>query len=235
MKTRDTLTSGRPLIKTSKTGLSRRGFLAGASGLLALPWLEGLPRAAWAQGQAAPKRFMAIFMPNGFNMDRFWPANPGVINAAALANTSMASLAPHAEKLLLINGLDNHAGSAQGDGPGDHARGTSTFLTCTHPVKHESRFSIGPSIDQLIAQVYAGQTRFSSLEIGCEGGGNGSACDSGYSCAYSRNIAWRDATTPMPKETNPRLLFDRLFGNIDPAATVEARATRRRRRARAAR
>ncbi|MEE2789372.1 MAG: DUF1552 domain-containing protein, partial [Myxococcota bacterium] len=119
---------------------------------------------------------------------------------------------------------------AQGDGPGDHARGTATFLTCVHPLKHASNLLIGPSIDQLIARTYDGQTRFSSLEIGCEGGGNANACDSGYSCAYSRNIAWRDATTPLPKETNPRLLFERLFGGVDPNATAEARALRKRRK-----
>ncbi len=212
----------------SPAGLRRRGFLIGAGASLALPWLEGLAP-AMAQG-VGPARFLGFFVPNGFNMARFWPAAAGPLNAPALEGTSLASLAPHAAQLLVINGLDNHAGAAQGDGPGDHARGTSTFLTCVHPLKHASNIQIGPSVDQLLARHYEGQTRFASLEVGCEGGGNANACDSGYSCAYSRNVAWRDATTPLPKETNPRLLFQRLFGGVDPNATPEARALRLRRR-----
>ena len=82
----------------------------------------------------------------------------------------------------------------------------------------------------MLAQHYAGQTRFSSVEIGCEGGGNAGACDSGYSCAYQRNISWQDAQTPLPKETNPRLLFQRLFGGFDPSLSGEVRDRAHRRR-----
>lgn len=212
--------------------ISRRSFLRGAGAALALPWLEGMvgARSAFAQGADAPKRFLGFFVPNGFNMARFWPSDPGELNADRLGGTALESLLPFAQQVLVINGLDNHAGAAQGDGPGDHARGTATFLTCVHPVKHASQPQIGPSIDQLLARYYADDTRFASLEVGCEGGGNANACDSGYSCAYSRNVSWRDATTPLPKETNPRLLFERLFGGIDPNATADARARRLRRR-----
>ena len=152
------------------------------------------------------------------------------LNAGNLGGTSLESLIPYADQLLVVNGLDNHAGSAQGDGPGDHARGTSTFLTCVHPRKHASEVSLGVSVDQMLAQHYAGQTRFSSVEIGCEGGGNAGACDSGYSCAYQRNISWQDAQTPLPKETNPRLLFQRLFGGFDPSLSGEVRDRAHRRR-----
>ena len=216
----------------SRRPVSRRTFLRGAGAALALPWLEGLvaPGRALAQGVDAPKRLFAFYVPNGFNMSRFWPAQAGALDAAALNATSLAALAPWAQKTLVINGLDNHAGAAQGDGPGDHARGTATFLTCAHPFKHASDLRVGTSVDQVLARHYDGQTQFASVEIGCEGGGGGGACDSGYSCAYSRNISWRDESTPLPKETNPRLLFDRLFGVVDPNATPEARARRLRRR-----
>lgn len=212
--------------------ISRRSFLRGAGAALALPWLEGVirPGQALAQGADAPKRLLAFYVPNGFNMSRFWPASAGALDANRLGGTALASLTPFAQQVLVINGLDNHAGSSQGDGPGDHARGTSTFLTCAHPLKHASNLRLGPSVDQVLARHYDGQTRFASLEVGCEGGGGDGACDSGYSCAYSRNISWRDETTPMPKEINPRLLFQRLFGGIDPNATAEARARRLRRR-----
>lgn len=212
--------------------ISRRSFLRGAGAALALPWLEGVvrPGQALAQGAGAPKRLLAFYVPNGFNMSRFWPASAGALNADRLNGTALQSLTPFAQQVLVINGLDNHAGSAQGDGPGDHARGTSTFLTCAHPLKHASNLRLGPSVDQVLARHYDGQTRYASIEVGCEGGGGDGVCDSGYSCAYSRNISWRDESTPMPKETNPRLLFQRLFGVVDPNATPEARARRLRRR-----
>ena len=215
----------------SKGHLSRRGFLVGTGAALALPWLEFTSGGvALAQGADFPKRFLAFFVPNGFNMNRFWPTQQGALTPASLQNTSLASLVPHAERLLVLNGLDNHAGSAQGDGPGDHARGTTTFLTCAHPRKHASDIRAGVSVDQVLAQHYDGATRFNSLEIGCEGGGNAGACDSGYSCAYVRNISWADAHTPLPKETNPRLLFNRLFGGLDPNASAATRERQLRRR-----
>ncbi len=224
-----------PAIIGTKRGLSRRNFLVGAGATLALPWLEvfsggSVINTAFGQGVDAPKRFLGFYVPNGFNMARFWPSETGALSPMTLANTSLAALAPLANQLLVVNGLDNHAGSAQGDGPGDHARGTSTFLTCVHPNKHASDVRIGISADQILANHYADQTRFASLEVGCEGGGNAGSCDSGYSCAYSRNISWRDERTPLPKETNPRLLFQRLFGGFDPNASAEARARRLRRR-----
>ena len=209
---------------------NRRAFLRGLGASLALPWLESTHAPVYAQATAPLHRFLAFYVPNGFNMSQFWPAQTGALSADALQSTSLASLSAFSQKLLLINGLDNHAASAQGDGPGDHARGTSTVLTCTHPLKSADQLRNGVSLDQLLAQQYANQTLFPSLELGCEGGGNAGGCDSGYSCAYSRNIAWADEQTPLPKEVNPRLLFNRLFGNLDPNQTPEAQALRRRRR-----
>ena len=224
-------TPNAPALILPHRGLKRRTFLAGMGATLALPWLEQFNGGrAFAQGQMTPKRFIGYYVPNGFNMANFWPSNTGILGEENLASTSLADLLPFADQLLMVNGLDNHAGAAQGDGPGDHARGTSTFLTCVHPLKHASQLSIGPSVDQILARHYDGQTRYASLEIGCEGGGNDNACDSGYSCAYSRNIAWRDAQTPLPKETNPRLLFERLFGGLDANASAETRARNLRRR-----
>ena len=141
-----------PLIKTSKTGLTRRGFLFGAGATLALPWLEGMKLGGFpsALGQQQPeltKRFLGFYVPNGLNMSKFWPNTTGQLTQAALANTSLTSLAPHLDNLLFVRGLDNHAGSSQGDGPGDHARGTSTFLTCAHPYKHASEVRLGISVD----------------------------------------------------------------------------------------
>jgi hypothetical protein len=56
------------------------------------------------------------------------------------------------------------------------------------------------------------QTRFPSLELSCDGTRTSGNCDSGYSCAYQFNLAWRTATSPVTPESNPRLVFERLFG-----------------------
>lgn len=210
---------------------NRRALLRGLGASLALPWLEAINAPVWGQNEEIQiKRFFTFYTPNGYNMSQFWPSVTGGLSAGSLSNTSLSPLAGFESKLLLINGLDNHAGAPQGDGPGDHARGTSTTLTCVHPLKSADQLRIGASVDQLLAEHWSGETQFRSLELGCEGGGNAGNCDSGYSCAYSRNISWSDEQTPLPKEVNPRLLFNRLFGSLDPNQSPEAIAERRRRR-----
>ena len=223
-----------------KKTLPRRTFLKGAGVCIALPWLEAMSNGSkvWADATDTPmKRFLGIYTPNGFNMSHFWPTTtPGALTPAALGTSSLAALSPYYEKLLLLKGLDNYAAASQGDGPGDHARGTATFLTCTHPFKSEDTLFNGPSIDQLLAQEMQNVTQFSSLEVGTDGGGNGGGCDSGYSCAYSRNISWKPSTSegtsaiPVAKEVHPRMLFDRLFGNFDPDETAQEIEKRKRRK-----
>ena len=193
-----------------KKFLSRRAFLKGAGVSIALPWLEAMSNGSkvWADStDTTARRFFALYTPNGFNMNHFWPiAGTGALTLSSLNGSSLSALGPYFEKLLILKGLDNYAAAAQGDGNGDHARGTATFLTCTHPLKSEDNLFNGPSVDQLISQQMQSTTQFRSLEIGTDGGGNGGGCDSGYSCAYSRNISWKPASTaetsaiPVAKE-----------------------------------
>jgi hypothetical protein len=192
---------------------------------MALPLLDAMgPQRALAQAAAPPKRFLSFYVPNGMHMPAFTPTTTGSDYALT---PILQPLAPYKSDVLVLSGLDNYAASAQGDGPGDHARGTGCFMTCAHPVKTEGAdISIGISADQVIAQAIGDQTRFSSLELGCDGGASTGGCDSGYSCAYSRNISWAGPSTPLPKETNPRALFDRLFSGIDPSQTAEQIARR---------
>jgi hypothetical protein len=193
---------------------------------MALPMLESL-RSVDAMAQvAAPTRFLAFFVPNGIHMPTWTPNSEGPLSASL----TLQPVAHLSEQLLVLSGLDNIAAEPQGDGPGGHARGTSTFLTCTHPRKAATALYNGVSVDQRIAQQTNGQTRLPSLELGTESGANGGTCDSGYSCAYQRNISWASATQPAPKDTSPRAVFDRLFGGDDPRATEEQRARRRRQR-----
>lgn len=198
--------------------LSRRALLRGAGASLALPWLEVMtPLRAAAQG-AAPKRFLAFYVPCGIRMNRWTPADVGATWALTpiLAPLGQRGQDPSVQgDVNVITGLANRP--ARPDGPGDHASGTGAFITAAHPFKTEStNIRNGISLDQVFANAWRGQTRFASLETGTDGGGSSGNCDSGYSCAYARNIAWASETQPLAKETNPLVLFDRLFGGLDP-------------------
>src|SRR5437773_6702021 len=134
-------------------------------------------------------------------------------------------IAPDKSKSLVLSDLTQNGGRALGDGPGDHARAASTFLTGVHPKKTSGAdIQVGISVDQVAAQAVGKATKFASLELGCEDGRLVGNCDSGYSCAYSNSIAWKTPSTPMPPEINPRAVFERMFGDSDE--TPEARVKR---------
>jgi len=207
----------------SRLTLSRRTLLLGLGTALALPTLEAmLPTAAFAQA-ARPRRFVAFYVPCGIRMNRWTPAATG---ANYTLSSILQPLAPIQGDTLVLTGLANRP--ARPDGPGDHASGTGAFLTAAHPFKtNGANISNGISFDQVLANAWRGQTRFSSLELGIDGGDASGDCDSGYSCAYARNIAWASATQPLAKETNPQAVFDRLFAGVDPNQTAAAVAKRK--------
>jgi hypothetical protein len=123
---------------------------------------------------------------------------------------------------MVISGLAQDNARAKADGAGDHARSASAFLTCAHPRKTDGAdIFVGTSIDQVAAEKIGSQTRLPSMELGIESGRQAGSCDSGYSCAYSNSISWKTATTPMGKEVNPKLAFERLFGGDDVAKAAE--------------
>ena len=115
----------------------------------------------------------------------------------------------------MFSGLAQVNGRALGDGPGDHARATATFLTGVHPNKTGGAdFQLGISADQIAAKELGKNTQLSSLELGLEPQPLAGNCDSGYSCAYM-TMSWRGPTSPLPTEINPRAVFERLFGDGD--------------------
>jgi len=200
-------------------GLDRRTLLRGGVAALALPWLDAM-QPAGAPPPPAPKRCLFVFSPNGMNMTEWRPAGDG--RAAKLGNT-LESLAPFRDRLTVFSGLTIDGGFGHGDGPGDHARAGGSFLTCAHPRKTGGAdIEAGVSIDQVIAARVGSQTTFASLELGMEKGAAAGICDSGYSCAYSNNISWRTKNTPVAKETDPKAVFARLFGDPDQAANAAA-------------
>jgi hypothetical protein len=215
--------------------LSRRAVLRGLGTAVALPWLEamGVPLLASAGAEAgedatAPRRLAYVFFPNGAHMPDWTPTKEG---ADFELPWTLEPLAKHRQDLLVLSGLAQDQARAHGDGPGDHARSVAVFLTGAHPVKTKgANIRVGMSIDQVAASEIGGATRFASVELGVEHGKQSGACDSGYSCAYSTNMSWRTPTTPVAKEINPRLVFERLFNDGEPGESQEARARRLRRR-----
>jgi hypothetical protein len=126
----------------------------------------------------------------------------------------MKPLEAFRDQTLVLSGLGHRNGAALGDGPGDHARAAASYLTGVHPRKTAGAdIQNGISVDQVAAQEVGKHTRFGSLELGCDDSRTIGNCDSGYSCAYTNSLAWRGPATPMPPETNPRLVFERLFGS----------------------
>ena len=124
---------------------------------------------------------------------------------------------------MLFGNLTHNTGRALLDGAGDHGRCCGSYLTGVQPRKTVIDIKAGISFDQIVANQIGKQTRFPSLELGMEDARQAGDCDSGYSCAYTNNLAWKSDTQPLPPMLDPRALFERLFGN-GMAMTPAARA-----------
>lgn len=198
--------------------VSRRTVLRGLGVSLALPWMESLSLGATrtadplaAAANTPPRRMAFIFVPNGVHVPDWVPEQEGFGYKLPYILEPLAAVR---DDMMVLSGLTHDKGRANGDGPGDHARSASVFLTGAQPRKTDgSNIRSGISVDQYAAQALGSATRFPSLELGCEAGRSAGNCDSGYSCAYSSNISWAGEATPVGKEVNPRLVFERLFSN----------------------
>jgi len=205
----------------TKKHLPRRAFLRGTGAVLALPFLDAMVP-AFASTLAKPVTRMGfVYVPNGIISANWLPAQQG---AGFEFNSTMKALEPYREQVLVMSNLAQINGRSFGDGGGDHARAGATWLTGVHPKKTEGAdIHSGISADQVAARVLGQKTQFASLEIGVEAPSLAGGCDSGYSCAYTNTTSWRSPTTPNPMEVNPRVLFERLFGDgdsTDPAARM---------------
>jgi hypothetical protein len=208
----------------TKKSVDRRTLLRGMGAAVALPFLDAmLPSLSAAP--AAIRRAAFLYTANGVIMKDWTPAAEG---AGFEFTKTLKSVEPYRDRLLVLTGLEQHNGESLGDGAGDHARAGATWLTGTHPKKTQGADILnGISVDQILAKEIGKQTTLPSLELGLEDVRLVGGCDSGYSCAYSNTLSWSSPTTPLPYETNPRAVFERLFGDgesTDPAA----RAMRRR-------
>jgi hypothetical protein len=206
--------------------LPRRTFLKGMGAVIALPVLDAMTPAFAAPARLgkAPVRLAFNYVPNGIVMADWTPATDGT--GYALPRI-LKPLEAFRQDTLILSGLSHRNGQALGDGPGDHARAAASYLTGVHPRKTAGAdIQNGISVDQIAAQHVGAETRFRSIELGCDDSRTVGNCDSGYSCAYTNSLAWSGPATPMPPETNPRLVFERLFGDIDTKLAPEVRARR---------
>jgi hypothetical protein len=196
----------------TKMHLSRRTMLRGLGTMIALPLLDSMVPAlsALAGTAAAPvRRFGVFYVPNGMSMPYWWPKAEGPLTEMP---PTLQALEELKDRVLLCGGLADEPAN-QVKGGGDHARSAGTFLTGV-PFKFTSGADVSGSVsmDQIAARQFAKETQLASLELGIESNAMLGACDGGSSCAYTNTIAWRDETTPLPIENDPRAVFERLFG-----------------------
>jgi hypothetical protein len=206
-----------------KRALSRRTVLRGIGATVGLPLLDAMIPALTAAGKTAAKpikRIGFIYQGNGVLPERYVPASAG---KNFQFSRILKPLEPMREYLTVVSGLAHRQANSIGEGNGDHIRATAVWLTGVHAYDRKtSEVHLGTSVDQLIAQHIGKDTRLTSLELGIDGGSQ-IACDS-TDCFYSNSISWRSPTTPNPVETNPRIVFERLFGE---GSTAEERHSQR--------
>ncbi len=194
----------------TKKYLSRRTVLRGMGVSMALPLLDSMVPAQTplAKTAAASKsRLSCIYVPHGATMDKWTPSVEG---KSFEFTEILKSLEKHRDRVSIVSSLARPAAGGVGSDAGaDHARSAAVFLSGTHPEKDSIR--VGATIDQIAAQHIGQDTPLPSMELSVEE--VALSCGSGYACAYSNTISWKTATTPLPMENNPQVVFEKLFGD----------------------
>ena len=199
----------------TKTSLPRRTFLRGIGVTLALPLLDAMVPALRAATQAADRvhRLGFFYIPSGVaGGGRHWlPEGEGT--SFKLSKT-LSGLAPFRDQTVVVSGLSNFQAEPLYEGGGPHTRAPSAWLSGARPKRTEGAdVLLGTTADQIAAPVVGQDTQLLSLELALEPNYQLGNCDNGYSCVYKNTFSWRTPTTPMPMETNPRAVFERLFGD----------------------
>src|ERR1700686_655584 len=212
----------------TKKHIARRTFLRGVGVTLALPLLDSMVPAQTPLRKTAAspvRRFVGIWHPHGAAPGYWSPLQEG---AGFDFSFITKPLEPFRDRVVLISGLDMTDAMATTEEPGgDHARG-AVLLSGTRPRRNAVSPYLGVTVAQLIAQKYGQDTILSSIQLGVEDVGNFGNCNWGYSCAYTNSISWTSPTQPLPTEVNPRVAFERLFGD---GASPEERLTGRKQNA----
>jgi hypothetical protein len=205
-----------------KKAIHRRTFLRGVGAAIALPLLDGMvPAFASPAAAKSPTRLGFVYVPNGIVMDGWTPKADG---DAFEFPPILESISTFRDRLVVLTGLslNNASRYAPGEGSGDHSVAGATFLTGVHPKRTEGAdIRAAVSLDQIVAKEFEKHTQLASLEVSLAPPDTLGICEKGWSCAYSSTISWRGPQTPMPMENNPRLVFERLFGNSDSTNAEE--------------
>jgi len=203
--------------------LSRRTLLQGLGSTIALPMLDAMrPAFAGPTSVKQARRIAVIYVPNGIVMNQWTPTGAG---AEYEFTRILKPLEPFRNHITLVSGLANLAATkAKGGG---HAKASGSFLSGTPP-KYTAGADVraGITFDQIAAKQWAPELRVPSLQLGCEDSRMVGNCDTGSSCAYTNSLSWKDPETPLAVEVNPRSVFERLFGTVDPSLDPQTRARR---------
>jgi len=192
----------------TKKAIPRRTVLRGLGAALALPMLDSMTPALAATRQTAVNRFGVVYVPNGMIMENYLPKAEG---AAWEITPTLEALAPYRDQMLILSGLNSLP--SPGRPGGAHAKATTRFLTNVSPPTSETWLDAGISMDQILANEVGKQTQVASLELAIESGETAGACDTGFACPYTHTISWKSANTPLATQNNPRVVFERLFGD----------------------
>ena len=184
--------------------LPRRTVLRGLGATLALPFLDSMTPALAQRRAIAPHRFLAFYVPNGMAMEYWSPKGTG---SGFELSPILQPLEPFRNQMLVLSGISANWVAI-------HAGASGAFLTGTpRGGKTEIEIFADTSMDQLLARHHAGQTQIASLEMAMDPPANAGACTGNLSCVYTHTLSWRSPTQPLPMEWNPRVVFEKLFGD----------------------
>jgi len=193
----------------TQSALPRRTFLRGMGATLALPLLDAMVPALSAQARvvaSSVRRLGYVYIPMGMNAAAWTPEGDGTLQLSP----SLLSLTPVIDHVTVLSGLELRNAYTTGN----HASSNCAFLSCSKARRTEgSDYLLGTTVDQIAAQAIGKETPLPSLEIGTDLLAQVGNCDNGYACAYQNNLSWSSATTPLPTEADPRVVFERLFGD----------------------
>ncbi|MED5412465.1 MAG: DUF1552 domain-containing protein [Pseudomonadota bacterium] len=206
----------------TKKALPRRAVLRGMGTMVALPFLGAMAPAMTALANTAANptpRLGFFYAPNGMFLPNFHPEGNGGKNYAM--TPILSPLESYRENMVVISGLSNSALVSPNEGGGVHTRAHGGWLSGVLPKRTEGAdIEAGKTVDQYAADVLGQETSLRSIQLTTDSNFTVGNCENGYSCTYQNSTSWRSPTTPLPHERDPRVVFQRLFGD---GGSVEAR------------
>ena len=193
----------------TKKVLPRRAILRGIGASVALPLLDAMvPALGQSSKLTEPvSRLGYVYLPMGMDPSPWIPQKEGRLESLT---PSLEPLNPFIDNVSVISNLEIRDAHTTGN----HASSNCAFLSCVKAKRTEgSDYFLGTTVDQIAAKVIGSDTPFPSLELGTDIISQVGNCDNGYACVYQNSLSWSSPTTALPTEADPRVLFERLFGD----------------------